>query len=55
MRILDLKKNARMLIKQRLLKMSSLQRKNPPNCGEENQVFGNPSVGVKTKEMRNWE
>jgi hypothetical protein len=22
--------------------------KNPPNCGEENQVFGNPSVGVKT-------
>ncbi len=29
--------------------------KNPPNCGEENQVFGNPSVGVKTKEMRNCE
>ncbi len=28
---------------------------NPPNCGEENQVFGNPSVGVKTKEMRNCE
>jgi hypothetical protein len=22
---------------------------NPPNCGEENQVFGNPSVGQKTK------
>jgi hypothetical protein len=37
--------------------MSSSQRKkkNPPNCGEENQVFGNPSVGVKTKEMRNCE
>ena len=22
---------------------------NPPNSGEENQVFGNPSVGQKTK------
>jgi hypothetical protein len=28
---------------------------NPPNGSEENQVFGKPSVGVKTKEMRNCE
>jgi hypothetical protein len=28
---------------------------NPPNCGEENKVFGKPSVGVKTKQMRNCE
>jgi hypothetical protein len=28
---------------------------NPPNCGEENQEFGNPSVGQKTKKMRNCE
>jgi hypothetical protein len=29
--------------------------KNLPNRGEENQVFGNPSFGQKTKEMRNCE
>jgi hypothetical protein len=28
-------------------------QKNPPHCAEENQVFGKPHVGVKTKQMRN--
>jgi hypothetical protein len=30
-------------------------QKNPPNCGEEKQVFGKPCVGVKIKQMRNCE
>jgi hypothetical protein len=37
-----------------MFKCKGKQRKdveNQPNYGEENQVFGKPSVGVKTKEI----